>query len=64
MLNRIDHDKLVEHARRLDSEARQWTERELRSTYSREHLFRQAQTGEPANPAERKPTATESQSPS
>ena len=27
--NQIDHQQLVEHARKLDSEARNWTKREL-----------------------------------
>jgi hypothetical protein len=33
MTHQIEHDKLVEHARKLDEECRTWTERQLRSTY-------------------------------
>ena len=43
MTKQIDHGKLVDHARKLDSEARQWTERQLRSTSSSEHLSMRSQ---------------------
>jgi hypothetical protein len=58
MANQIDHDKLVEHARKLDSEARQWTERQLRSTYSSEHLSSKPRSVDGGTVVRQQPTAT------
>ncbi len=61
MTNHIDHDKLIKYAHELDKKVRKWTERELRSTYSSEHLLNQAPTGDGECSAERRPSTPKSQ---
>lgn len=59
MTKQTEHEKLVEHARKLDSEARKWTERQLRSTYSGEHLQSKPRAGDRAGSRRREsPSST------
>ena len=62
MTNQIDHDKLVEHARKLDTEARQWTDRQLRSTYSSEHLSGKPRTSDGKDAKRQQPSASDNKS--